>query len=250
MTARATLLALAALCAVSNPATFDVASVKISHAPDAVVFMGNGAMDAANGHMRVPGVGGNVTMTNWSLTSLINAAWDLGPGQLSGGPSWMGSDRYDILAKTSPNATQADLRIMLQALLADRFKLTTHRETREAIVYALVAPKGAAKLKPTTDDERSAVIFAPPSRLLGRGSTMQALAQSLFFPTGGRKVVDQTGISGAFDFSLSYSANDGADGAPSIFTALEDQLGLKLESQKGQTEVLIIDHADRVPTAN
>jgi uncharacterized protein (TIGR03435 family) len=249
MTARFTLFALVALCALAGPAIFDVASVKVSHAPDAVMFMGNGAMDAANGRMRVPSVGGNVSMTNWSMTSLINAAWDLGSGQLSG-PGWMGSDRYDILAKTSPNATQSDLRIMLQALLADRFKMVTHRETKDTTVYALVAPKGAAKLKATTGDERSAVLFAPPSRMIGRGSTMQALALALSFPTGGHKIVDQTGISGAFDFTLSYSADDGVDGAPSIFTALQDQLGLKLEPQKGQTEVLVIDHAERVPIAN
>ena len=249
MTTRFTLLALAAVGALAGPATFDVASVKVSHAPDAVVFMGNGAMDAANGHMRVPSIGGNVTMTNWPLTALINAAWDLEPGQRSGGPDWLGTDRYDIIAKTSPNATQADLRIMLQALLADRFKLVTHRETRDMPLYALVAPKGAARLKATTGDQRLPVIFAPPSRMIAQGSTMQALALALTRPAG-RKVVDQTGITGAFDFTLTWSADDGADGAPSIFTALQDQLGLKLEPQKGQTEVLVIEHAERVPTAN
>lgn len=207
-----------------------------------------GMVDAASGHMRVPSVGGNVTMTNWSLTSLISAAWDLGPGQLSG-PGWMGSERYDILAKTSPNATQADLRIMLQALLADRFRMVTHRETKETPVYALVVVKGGPKLLATTGDQRLPVIFAPPSRLIAQGSTMQALALALARPAG-RKVIDQTGIVGAFDFTLSYSADDGADGAPSIFTALQDQLGLKLEPQKGQSEVLVVDHAERVPTAN
>jgi uncharacterized protein (TIGR03435 family) len=78
---------------------------------------------------------------------------------------------------------------------------------------------------------------------------MQVLALALTRPAG-RKVIDQTGIAGAFDFTLSYSADDGADGAPSIFTALQDQLGLKLEPQKGQTEILVVDHAERVPTAN
>jgi uncharacterized protein (TIGR03435 family) len=249
MTARLTLLALVALCALAGPATFDVASVKISHAPDAVMLFTPGMTDSASGHMRVPGVGGNVAMTNWSLTTLISAAWDLGAGQLSGGPSWLGSERYDIIAKTSPNATQADLRIMLQALLAERFGLAIHRETKEASVYALVAPKGAAKLKAATGDQRLPVIFAPPARLEGHGSTMPALALALT-RSAGRKVVDQTGISGAFDFTLNYSANDGADGAPSIFTALQDQLGLKLEPQKGQAEILVVDHVERVPTAN
>jgi uncharacterized protein (TIGR03435 family) len=85
--------------------------------------------------------------------------------------------------------------------------------------------------------------------MIGRGSTMPALALALTRPAG-RKVVDQTGIAGAFDFTLTWSADDGVDGAPSIFTALQDQLGLKLEPQKGQTEVLVVDHAERVPTAN
>ena len=206
-------------------------------------------VDSASGHLRVPGIGGNVTMTNWSLTTLINAAWDLEPGQLSGGPGWLGSDRYDIIAKTSPNATQADLRIMLQVLLADRFQLVTHRETKDTPVYALVAPKGTSKLTPAPGDQRLPVIFAPPARLMGHGSTMPALALALTRPAG-RKVTDQTGIAGAFDFTLTYSADDGVDGAPSIFTALQDQLGLRLEPQKGQTEALVVDHAERVPTAN
>ena len=249
MTTRFTLLALAALCARAGPATFEVASVKVSHAPDAVISFTPGMVDASSGHMRVPGIGGNVTMTNYSLRTLISVAWDLAPGELSGGQDWLGSERYDILAKTSASATQADLRIMLQALLADRFGLVTHRETKETSIYALVAPKGASKLKPATGDQRLPVVFMPPARLEGHGSTMQVLALALTRPAG-RKVIDQTGIAGAFDFTLSYSADDGADGAPSIFTALQDQLGLKLEPQKGQTEILVVDHAERVPTAN
>jgi uncharacterized protein (TIGR03435 family) len=249
MTARLTLLALAALCAFAGPATFDVASVKISNAPDAAMLFTPGMVDAASGHMRVPGIGGNVTMTNWSLTTLMNAAWDLEPGQLSGPPAWLSSERYDVIAKTSPNATQADLRIMLQALLAERFKLVTHRETKETSIYALVALKGASKLMPATGNQRLPVVFAPPARLMGYGSTLATLAFALTRPAG-RKVVDQTGITGGFDFTLTWSADDGADGAHSIFTALQDQLGLKLEPQKGQTEILVVDHAERVPTAN
>jgi len=249
MTTPRILLAFTALCALAGPATFEVASVKLSKSPDAAMLFTPAMVDAASGHMRVPGVGGNVTITNWSLITLINAAWDLGPGQMSGGPAWLGSDRYDIVAKTSPNATQADLRIMLQALLAERFGLVTHRETKETAVYALVAPKGAAKLKPAAGDQRLPVIFAPPARLMGNGSSMPALALALTRPAG-RKVVDRTDIAGAFDFTLTWSADDGADGAPSLFTALQDQLGLKLEPQKGQSEILVVDHADRVPSAN
>ena len=96
---------------------------------------------------------------------------------------------------------------------------------------------------------RLPVLFAPPSRLIGQGSTVQGLALALSRPAG-RKVVDQTGINGAFDFTLSYSADDGADGAPSIFTALQEQLGLKLEPSKASAEVLVVDHAEKIPTEN
>lgn len=241
--------ALAAQAYAAGPLAFDVASVKISKAPDAVVMMRGGMMDSASGKYRVPSVGGNVNIGNWTLGGCIAAAWDLGAGQLSG-PAWLNSDRYDIVAKTSPQATQADLRIMLQSLLAERFKLATHREAKELPVYALVAAKGGPKLRASVGDQHLPVIFAPPARLIGQGSTMEALALALSRPAG-RKVLDETGITGTFDFSLSYSVDEAAtDAGPSIFTALQEQLGLRLEPQKSLVEVLVVDHAERIPTAN
>jgi uncharacterized protein (TIGR03435 family) len=244
--------AVAAIAGAAAPATFDVASVKISKAPDAVIFFGNGMMDSANGRFRIPSIGGNVNINNWTLWLCITAAWDLDPGQLSG-PSWLNSDRYDIAAKTSPAAasqiTQADLRIMLQALLAERFKLATHREMKELSSYALVAAKSGPKLRASTGDQHLPVLFAPPARLIGQGSTMQGLALALSHAAG-RPVVDKTGINGTFDFSLTYTRDDGADNEPSIFTALQEQLGLRLEPQKSEVEILVVDHAERVPTEN
>jgi len=241
-----TLLSVTALEA--GPPTFDVASVKISKAEDSAILMGNGMIDAASGRIRVPSVGGTVNMTNWSLSMCVWAAWDLSPEQLSR-PSWMNFDRYDIVAKTSPQASQADRRLMLQSLLAERFKLATHRETKELSSYALVAAKNGPKLKASTGDLLLPVVFAPPARFIGQGSTMQALAGVLGRPAG-RPVVDQTGIAGTFDFSLTYTTDDPADTGPSIFTALQEQLGLKLEPQKSQIEFLVVDHAERVPTEN
>ena len=253
---RITIMAIAALTAttlaVAQPA-FDVASVKLSKAPDAAVFFSGGMMDSASGKFRVPSIGGNVNIGNWTLAALIAAAWDLDPGQLSG-PEWLRSDRYDIAAKTSPQATQAELRNMLQSLLAERFSLATHRETKELSVYALVAAKGGPKLHESTGSQQSPVLFAPPGRLIGRGSTMQGLANALGHAAG-RTVVDKTGIVGVFEFSLIWSADNGVrpadgDSGPSIFTALPEQLGLRLEPQKSQAEILVVDRAARVPTAN
>ena len=241
---------IAAVCAIAlaaEPLAFDVASVKISKAPDAVVLMQGGMMDSASGKFRVPSIGGHVNIGNWTLGGCIAAAWDLGAGQLSG-PAWLNSDRYDIIAKTSPQTTQADLRLMLQALLAERFKLATHRETKEVPVYALVAAKSGPKLHATTGDQRLPVIFAPPTRFTGQGSTMQGLALALSRPAG-RTVIDKTGISGVFDFSLTYSS-DSSDDSPSIFTAVQEQLGLRLEPDKAQAEVLVVDHVERIPTEN
>ena len=233
----------------ADPPAFDVASVKPSKAPDAVMFFSGGTMDAASGRLRVPSVTGNVNLTNWTLSSCIAAAWDLGPGEMSG-PAWLGSERYDIAAKTSPQTTQADLRLMLQSLLAERFKLATHRELKEMPVYALLAAKSGPKLRASSGDQHSPVLFAPPARLIGQGSTMRGLALALSRPAG-RRVVDETGITGAFDFSLTYSQMDtAADNGPSIFTALQEQLGLRLEPRKSQVEILIIDHAERAPTEN
>jgi uncharacterized protein (TIGR03435 family) len=138
----------------------------------------------------------------------------------------------------------------VQALLAERFRLAIHREMKDLPVYALVAAKNGAKLRASIDDQQSPVLFAPPSRLIGQGSTMQGLALALGRPAG-RPVIDKTGINGTFDFSLTYSRDDAtADSEPSIFTALQEQLGLRLEPEKAQVETLIVDHAERVPTDN
>jgi uncharacterized protein (TIGR03435 family) len=247
-------VALLLFAATHSPAAaiaFDVASVRLSKAADAAVLMRNG-MDSASGRFRVQSIGGNVEMSNWSLGTLILAAWDLEPSQLSG-PAWLRSDRYDIAARTSPRTTQAELRQMLQTLLIERFTLVVHADRKELSTYALVVAKGGPKLQPANGDQQSAVVFAPPSRFIGRGSTIQGLALVLARPVG-RPVVDKTGIAGRFDFTLSYSPEtltpDADAPGPSIFTALQEQLGLRLEPQKGMVEVLIVDHAERIPTPN
>ncbi len=233
-------LAVAALNAA--PPAFDVASVKISKAPDAAVLFTPGAA-------RIPNAGGTVTLTNWSLRMCIAAAWDLDVNQMSG-PAWLSTERYDIAAKTSAGTSQADLRLMLQELLTERFKLATHRESKEIPVYAIMIAKGGPRLRASTGDQHLPVIFAPPTRLIGQGSTLQSLASALR-RAAGRPVIDKTGLAGTFDFTLSYSPDEAAtDLGPSLFTALQEQLGLRLEPEKSPLETLVVDRAERVPTEN
>jgi uncharacterized protein (TIGR03435 family) len=196
---------------------------------------------------------GRLTATALNLRSLIIAAYDIRDYQLAKGPAWTTSDAYDIAATAAGPATEAELRVMLQALLADRFQLTIHREQRDLDVYALIVAKNGPKLKPS-DGPTSTQLAAAQPGLTFKGTSMSAFAKFIanLGPVGGRPVLDRTGLTGTFDFTLIIS--DMQAGAlppdetkravanwPSLFTDLQEQLGLKLESQKAPTEVLVID---------
>ncbi len=243
------LLLLPLLAGAATQPSFDVASVKVSHAPDAAMFLGGDSVNSRSGRLRIPVTGGVVTMHNWSLAMFIVAAWDLGLNQVTG-PSWLYTDRFDIDAKTSPGATLADVQQMAQTLLIERFRLATHRETKEAPAYALVVAKGGPKLKANTGDQQQPVIFAPPARLIGQGSSMASLAMTLVRPAG-RPVIDKTGLNGFWNFTLTYSPEQNvADQGASIFTALQEQLGLRLAPDRTTIDQLIVDHAERTPLPN
>jgi bla regulator protein blaR1 len=261
-------------------AIFEVASVKPNKSGD------------TNGMLRML-PGGRVSASNMPVRPIITFAYQLAQYQLVGGPGWLTSDRYDLIAKlegdpgpvfapsgTAPNPMQ----LALRNLLEDRFKLKVHRETREMDIYALVMAKPGGgpgpNLKPTTQDCAAAAAAAqrgapPPSsaatgvpfcgiqggpgRIRFGGLPASALAQAFSGPAG-RMVVERTGLTGAWDFELNYAAEGrgapgGADAAPadpnapSLFTAIQEQLGLKLESTKGPVEVLVIDSVER-PTEN
>jgi uncharacterized protein (TIGR03435 family) len=206
-----------------------------------------------------------------------------------GGPSWIDSDRYDIVAKAEGNPPPAQLYgPMLRALLEDRFKLKVHRETKESLVYLLTIARGGARLHPATEGSCvSADIHHPPPRpapgqpnprvcgshVAGsdgtfdmHGATVADLSTQLGLRLD-RDVIDKTGITGTFDIHLEVSRADlvprvlaGGDAGqvdpstrvlatdptgPSIFTALQQQLGLKLESAKGPVEFLVIDRVEK-----
>jgi uncharacterized protein (TIGR03435 family) len=203
--------------------------------------------------------GPRVTISEYGLPGLLMTAYQVEPWQISGGPAWRDTDRFNIVANApgaaSPNPQQ--LRLMLQALLADRFQLKVHREKREGPVFALVLDKGGPKLKPSTSVNSSFTMGGSTRtvQLTFQKATMEFLALQLSNSGGlGREVIDKTGVTGDYDFRLEWAA--GADGnpppdstSPGLFTALREQLGLKLEPRKAHFEMLVIDHAEK-PSSN
>jgi uncharacterized protein (TIGR03435 family) len=209
-----------------------------------------------------------IKIVNSSLKFCIQMAWNVKDFQVSGGEGWTGTERYDIDAVTASPFKAAELRTMLQALLTERFALVIHRETRDKAGYALVTARSGPKLPPPIDD---------PDVMLGRtaggdmtlkakSATMEQLAATLSSALSA-PVVDQTGIAGRFDVSLEWAPDptghppvtkSGAPAAmpppdampgPSIFSALQEKLGLRLEARKVPVEMIAIDHAER-PSEN
>jgi uncharacterized protein (TIGR03435 family) len=180
-----------------------------------------------------------------SLHSLIKKAYDVEDFRISGEPKWLDADMFRIDAK--PGGAQANL--MLQTLLADRFKLAVRHETKELPVYALVVGKYGPKLE---KDETGTSGMASGRGMLRGTMDIAALASSLS-TTLGRQVVDKTDLKGPYRFSLKWTPDDepapATGNAPSLVTAIQEQLGLKLESTKGLVDVLVIDHAEK-PSAN
>jgi uncharacterized protein (TIGR03435 family) len=201
--------------------------------------------------------GGRLRITNEPVKLLIRAAFQIQNAQIAGGPAWLDTDRYDIEAKTGhPEKPGPDqMSPLLRSLLTDRFNLKSHREMRESTVYALVLEKnqkGGPKLKAKAEDERTAMNAHGgngKSQLVGTGVSMGALA-SYVGNRLGRIVVDKTGLSGSYDFTLEWAPDEAPDSsAPSLVTALREQLGLRLESQESPVEVLVIDSIER-PSEN
>ena len=266
-----------AIAQVAQPSVrpqFEVASIKLAP-PDAF-------------GMWIRPIAGGTTMTNMTLKELIVIAYRIQPFQVSGGPAWLDSARFDISAKSEGPRKPGEIPLMLQALLEDRFKLAMHRDTKELPIYALVLAKKDHTLGPRlTESKEGSCTEDDPSKpppppepgkpsTLGCGGVMTGPRQltaasvplarliSALERRIGRTIVDKTGLTGNFDIVLQWtpdenelavlalllppdeprpSASDST--GPSIFTALQEQLGLKLESQKGPVEILVIDRAPR-----
>jgi uncharacterized protein (TIGR03435 family) len=228
------------LAAAQEPPRFEAASIKrnLSHEVNT----------------RIEISGGRLTVTNATLKTLIRNSWDLLAFQFAGGPGWMDSDMFDIQATTgtSEKLTNERLRPLLRSLLADRFALKVHFETRETNVYALVPARDGSKLKENASDMEPGINtskFGNSGRMIGTREPISILAGNLGNQLG-RIVIDKTALAGAYDWKLEWDPNPSADSTlPSLFTAVQQQLGLKLEPQKGPMEVLVIDSAEH-PTGN
>jgi uncharacterized protein (TIGR03435 family) len=216
--------------------------------------------------------GGGLTVQNGTLKGVIEAAYDVRDFQILGGPGWVASDRYDIFAKSlsgdpppQPANRQEDLRKTrqrLQALLAERFQLKVHRETKELPVFALVVGKNGSKLTESAEAPANsgAGIRSGCGQMTGTRTPMSILAVVLSRQLS-RPVLERTGLSGKYDFQLGWTPDEGPcpappDGAtpaaadsspelPSLLGALQEQLGLKLEPTKGPVEIIVIDHAEK-----
>jgi uncharacterized protein (TIGR03435 family) len=189
---------------------------------------------------------GRFVGTNATLKMLFRPTYGIrGDYQISGGPNWIDTDRYDIQATTGFSATLEDVHRMLQTLLTEQFRVTLHREPREIAVYALVIGKSGLKLKPVlaSVDATTAKDGKPT------GQTMVGLAEYLSrLPGIDRPVLDRTGLAERYDVSplVTVSRSKRANSDDSIFAVIQD-FGLKLESQKGLIDVLVIDHAEKPP---
>ena len=229
--------------------------------------------------MQRPLPGGRWTSRNVNLQMLILTSYEIQPYQLIGGPNWMESDGFDIEAKADGDASTAQLLLMLQSLLADRFKLAVHRETRELPVYGLTSARGSFQPPPPKEGACQPIDPTVPPHpgipcgmvltgfsgsLDGNKILMSNLVKSLAGVMG-RPVIDQTGFAGSVDLHLKFTPDTSTPGLPggslgaapadpdpsrpNIFEAVQEQLGLKLTAARGPVEVMIIDHVER-PTAN
>jgi uncharacterized protein (TIGR03435 family) len=259
------------------PLAFETASVKPNKS------------GAEERYFRMDPRGGSLTVVNMQLREMITFAYQIQSFQLEGGPGWLASDRYDIVARPErevPSTSGQDpLKLMLRTLLADRFKLVMHKETKELPIFELVLARQDGKLgpqlRPAAVDcaARAAAARAgtpPPSSgppgpgscgttmnpvsVRGGGATMATLAGLLERPAQ-RLVIDRTGLTGNWDLEVNYTPDrsqlpPGVElpssidpNGPSLFTAIEEQLGLKLRSARGPVEVLVIDSVQQ-PTPN
>jgi len=271
----------------SGAPSFEVASIKPNNSGDGRVMMQNQP--------------GRFSATNVTLKLLIRNAYQLQDFQIAGGPAWISSDHFDIVAKIDaadapatppapmlPGQGPTRLQLMIRSLLADRFKLAAHTETKDQPIYALVLARSDGRLGPSlkkSETDCAALMaargrgpVAPPApgtpmpcgirigmgNISVGGSTLAQFANSLGMFVG-RIVQDRTGLTGAYDFDLTWTPDQmpqrppGAPGdqpirangvdidpnGPSIFTAVQEQLGLKLDAQRGPVEMLVIDRAEK-----
>jgi uncharacterized protein (TIGR03435 family) len=191
-----------------------------------------------------------ITYLNVTVRMLIREAYGTRIFPPSRGPDALSTDRYDVIAKPPSGSSKDQIMLMLQSLLEERFKLAVHRETKELPIYALVAAKGAPKFRPVLDDGTAGAIDSGGGhQIRAHHISMELLAAALQGYIGD-KVVDATGLTGLYDLNLDFNVDEGKPfEGPTIFEAVQRQLGLKLDERKGPVEVVVIDHVEK-PSAN
>ena len=205
------------------------------------------------------------TATNAPLVELVKFAYDLDNSQISGGPDWVTSEGYDVTAKID-SVNEAQIRLAFQKVLAEQFKLRSHRETKDLPVYELVVGKYGPRLREVPPNKvvpgNTRMIMNEPGHLVAKQISVEALVRVLSYSTG-RLVVDKTGLKGFYDFALDWQKNPeiagetGVAGAEqedaptpdvvaSLVAAVPEQLGLEMKAQTDPIETLIIDHAEEL----
>jgi uncharacterized protein (TIGR03435 family) len=258
-------LAAAAAQSADGRLEFEVATIKPAAQADLIGVYGNIFPMVMRGGPGTPRPG-EIVFKNASLRSILMSAYSLKQHQISG-PQWIQTTGFDIEAKLPHGATKDQVKIMLQNLLTERFKLQAHRETREIPVFALVAAKGGPKLAAAKDPEDGGGSFGSwkaNARWAATNTTTRNIADFLS-PLMERPVIDMTGLTAKYDFTLEWTPEypmvraasrapgaeaEPSDPAPTIFAAVQDQLGLKLEPRKAPVEILIVDRVEKTPTEN
>ncbi len=209
-------------------------------------------LDGANSKVEIEP--SRLSVRNQSLRTLILTAYGLATWQLTGGPGWVETDTWDIEATLGSSVTVSknDMLLCLRTLLAGRFHLQVHTETREATVYGLYIDKAGARLRPSSEGETLNVTTRKSpgvTRMQATAISMRVLAGNLGKQLG-RLTFDQTGLTGTYDFGLEWDPDqNGESVGTSIFGAIKEQLGLRLKSEKRPVSILVIDAADR-PSVN
>jgi uncharacterized protein (TIGR03435 family) len=221
-----------------TPGAFEVASVKlIPPGESGLTFVSPSGSSA-------------FTARNVTLQILISLAYGVDSDLVTGGLSWLESQQYDVNAKWEGDArlSYEQLRAPLQKLLAERFQLAVHKQTKEGSGYALIVAKGGPKLRETKGSSPHAYILKNGIDMMNE--SMDMLAGALRRPAHAN-VVNETGIKGSYDVKLNYAPEDEPNSnLPTLFTALREQLGLQLVSRKSPMEMVVVDRVEKVPAEN
>jgi uncharacterized protein (TIGR03435 family) len=231
------------IAALANAQSFEVATLKLSPPPQ-----GN-EININIGTAR----NGRVTLGNATLSDCLRFAYGLVSDAQLAGPDWIRSGvRFDVDGRAPADTPRDQLLLMLRTLLAERLKLMVHNDQRELPFLALVTSKGGPKFSESkADPDARARNVTAGGHISAVQLSMPVLAV-LLSRFERQTILDRTGLTGSYDVKLEWALPPGADGAagPSIYTALQEQLGLKLESRKGPVDVLVVDHAEKTPAEN